>query len=79
MQFRVYYSYDIRDKEDNYAVGDKSTFIMEADDRRLIDGKVVIARIQQIAKEKCSTLGKGHSVFYANYYKIENIEGDEST
>ena len=60
-------------------VNDKNAFVIEADDRRLIDSKIVIARIQQIAKEKCATLGKGHTVFYANYYKIEKLEGDEST
>ena len=79
MQFKVYYSYDIKDKESNYAAGDKNAFVIEADDRRLIDSKIVIARIQQIAKEKCATLGKGHTVFYANYYKIDKLEGDEST
>ena len=67
-KFVVYYSYDLKDREDNYMAGDKNTFIIEADDRRLIDGKEIIAKIRRIAQDHCK---KGWIVTYANYYRIE--------
>ena len=51
-KFVVYYSYDLKDREDNYMAGDKNTFIIEADDRRLIDGKEIIAKVRRIAQDK---------------------------
>ena len=52
-KFVVYYSYDLKDREDNYMAGDKNTFIIEADDRRLIDGKEIIAKVRRIAQDHC--------------------------
>ena len=52
-KFVVYYSYDLKDREDNYMAGDKNTFIIEVDDRRLIDGKEIIAKVRRIAQDHC--------------------------
>ena len=70
-KFVVYYSYDLKDREDNYMAGDKNTFIIEADDRRLIDGKEIITKVHRIAQDHCK---KGWIVSYANYYRIEKAE-----
>ena len=70
-KFVVYYSYDLKDREDNYMAGDKNTFIIEVDDRRLIDGKEIIAKVRRIAQDHCK---KGWVVSYANYYRIQEAE-----
>lgn len=67
-KFEVFYSYDLHDRNDKYMAGDKTSFLIEADDRRLIDTKELREEISRMAQSHCQ---KGWRVSYANYYKIQ--------